>query len=76
MGASCLTDIIPCQIQKENPNQTLSDFFLRFCCRAPVTSRRLDMGVESAYTTEFLDGAEKQVGDGTIVNKTRAGKRA
>jgi hypothetical protein len=26
MGASCLTDIITCQIKKENPTKTLSDF--------------------------------------------------
>jgi len=28
MGASCLTDIITCQIKKENPTKTLSEFCL------------------------------------------------
>ena len=32
-------------------------------------SHCLDIGVESAYTTEFLDGAEKPAEGGTIVSK-------
>jgi hypothetical protein len=30
MGASCLTDTITCQIKKEDPTKTLSEFRLNF----------------------------------------------
>ena len=42
------------------PDHALIDReYLRFGSRKHGNRYRLDIGVESAYTTEFLDGAEK-----------------
>jgi len=39
MGASCLTDIITCQIKKENPTKTLSEFCLDSDVVRPILIR-------------------------------------
>ena len=41
MGASCLTGIITCQIKKENPTKTLSEFRLDSHVVRPIGSASL-----------------------------------
>jgi hypothetical protein len=47
MGDSCLTGIINCQIRKENPNQTLSDFTEDFYVVRPDGPETLTATIEA-----------------------------
>jgi hypothetical protein len=56
MGASCLTGIINCQIRKENPKQTLSDFLVDFHVVRPgdlgrLTKREVSFNVRNSNNT-------------------------
>jgi hypothetical protein len=66
MGASCLTDIITCQIKKENPTKTLSDFRPH----SDVVRPRQPAGCKSAQVLVILKNWRR----GTQVVRERSAK--